>query len=358
MNEWTTRPGHAGLPSIAATAAPALAPGLLFHKWHAYDPETQNGKPIPGTVTFDTKDSRLLHLERVAEAVNGVAGSGAYRDWFSRYQGGLRGLGCAEPDRLRARTLWRLVVGTATNPALETGLTLHPLLGVPYLPGSAVKGLAHHVAEAELAERLGVPLEEPPDDETMPPAPPTEEGALTKLLDAAARVRAVFGSLVVDRATDSRSGRPRGPHTGVSVLRAWQRDREALAPAVRSQIRDLLEPTGGAVCFYDAVPVPGSAEAVAEVDVMTPHYPDYYSSKGGSPPSDDQDPRPVTFLAVAPGVELAFPFRVRRTPALAERLTSEQAAELAERWLLHGLTTWGAGAKTAAGYGYFERTGG
>jgi CRISPR/Cas system CMR subunit Cmr6 (Cas7 group RAMP superfamily) len=39
-------------------------------------------------------------------------------------------------------------------------------------------------------------------------------------------------------------------------------------------------------------------------------------------------------------------------------MSVSQGQEAAQRWLVHGLTTWGAGAKTAAGYGYFERTGG
>lgn len=91
---------------------------------------------------------------------------------------------------------------------------------------------------------------------------------------------------------------------------------------------------------------------------MTPHYPDYYRSEGTSPPSDDQDPTPVTFLAVAPGVDLVFPSRMRGTPSLLETMTLGEAAGAADRWLVHGLATWGAGAKTAAGYGYFERVGG
>jgi hypothetical protein len=69
-------------------------------------------------------------------------------------------------------------------------------------------------------------------------------------------------------------------------------------------------------------------------------------SRAKHPPSDDQDPTTVYFLAVKPGATLAFPFRV-----------DADAAAFAPRvrpWLKQGLDTWGAGAKTTAGYGYFS----
>jgi CRISPR-associated protein Cmr6 len=52
--------------------------------------------------------------------------------------------------RFRARTDWRLVVGLAGPSPLETNLTLHQLYGVPYLPGSGLKGLARSAARADL----------------------------------------------------------------------------------------------------------------------------------------------------------------------------------------------------------------
>ena len=50
---------------------------------------------------------------------------------------------------MAATTLWRLVAGFVTSPALESGLVLHPLYGF-CLPGSTVRGLVRQVAEMEL----------------------------------------------------------------------------------------------------------------------------------------------------------------------------------------------------------------
>ena len=61
-------------------------------------------------------------------------------------------------DSLRASGLWtvrcldltthtRLVAGLGYKGALETGLTLHPLYGFPYLPGTSVKGVTRAWAQ-------------------------------------------------------------------------------------------------------------------------------------------------------------------------------------------------------------------
>lgn len=42
---------------------------------------------------------------------------------------------------LRARTAWRLVSGLGNGHPLETGFVWHRILGVPFLPGSSVKGM-------------------------------------------------------------------------------------------------------------------------------------------------------------------------------------------------------------------------
>jgi CRISPR-associated protein Cmr6 len=44
----------------------------------------------------------------------------------------------------------RLIIGLGGTSVIETGMTLHPLYGFPYLPGSGLKGLAR--AYAEIAE--------------------------------------------------------------------------------------------------------------------------------------------------------------------------------------------------------------
>jgi CRISPR-associated protein Cmr6 len=101
------------------------------------------------------------------------------------------------------------------------------------------------------------------------------------------------------------------------------------------------ETAGGAI-FFDAIPLDVPA---LDLDVMTPHFPDYYQSES-KPPSDDQNPVPIPFLTVKPGVRFAFAIGWRGKP-------NPKAHRLATEWLQKGLEQLGAGAKTAAGYGYF-----
>ncbi len=78
------------------------------------------------------------------------------------------------------------------------------------------------------------------------------------------------------------------------------------------------------------------------------------SLKNGSLVSGD--PNPVYFLAVAPGKTFEFRFRWRafRGDPAGGSPEKAEGLERARRWLKEGLDLWGAGGKTAAGYGYFD----
>jgi CRISPR/Cas system CMR subunit Cmr6 (Cas7 group RAMP superfamily) len=100
----------------------------------------------------------------------------------------------------------------------------------------------------------------------------------------------------------------------------------------------------GTVRFLDAIPA-GSPVTVA-VDVLTPHVKPYYdtaaagSGRAALPPAEYHDPVPVHFLTV--------------TGAFAVDLAGLGAkdVEQAAGWLTEAGDQIGAGAKTAAGYGY------
>jgi len=49
----------------------------------------------------------------------------------------------------------RLIIGLGGTSVIETGMTLHPLYGFPYLPGSGLKGLARAYAEIAAEPRPG-----------------------------------------------------------------------------------------------------------------------------------------------------------------------------------------------------------
>ncbi|MDN5936705.1 MAG: type III-B CRISPR module RAMP protein Cmr6, partial [Nitrosospira sp.] len=108
----------------------------------------------------------------------------------------------------------------------------------------------------------------------------------------------------------------------------------------------------GALLFWDAFPVlPRNSEALAP-DVMTPHQTHYY--RDGQPPHDSGQPNPILFVTIPPGAQ--FEFYVGCKPALLKPELAENnrwqtllqgAFEYAFDWL-------GFGAKTAVGYGQME----
>ncbi|RTI48159.1 type III-B CRISPR module RAMP protein Cmr6 [Thermus scotoductus] len=70
-----------------------------------------------------------------------------YKAFFQRYREALEAVGA---ELRTAHTLGRLVVGLGGEGVLETSITLHRTYGVPYIPGSALKGLASRFAHLYL----------------------------------------------------------------------------------------------------------------------------------------------------------------------------------------------------------------
>jgi hypothetical protein len=83
-----------------------------------------------------------------------------------------------------------------------------------------------------------------------------------------------------------------------------------------------------------------------ELDVVTCHHRDYYDGKRPTA-TDTEAPVPVVFPAVAPGHVFTFAMRKLRT-------ASDEDLQRARTWLQTGLQAFGLGAKTSAGYGWFN----
>ncbi len=105
----------------------------------------------------------------------------------------------------------------------------------------------------------------------------------------------------------------------------------------------------GSLIVFDAIPV---TKPTLELDIMNPHYGDYYSKKivkgQAVAPADYLSPNPIFFITVAPDVPFNFALAPRPGSGTQEDLT------MGFDLLKEALTNLGAGAKTAVGYGYFK----
>lgn len=183
------------------------------------------------------------------------------------------------------QTTGRLIVGLGSENVLETGLRLHHTYGVPLIPGSALKGVAAHYCHEIWGQRH------------LP-------------------------------SSDENNRQFRRGEKGHSLLFGTTAD-------------------GGVVTFHDAWITPGSlSDGALRLDVMTPHHPDWQAKK--VPPTDFDNPRPVTFLSVSGTfqVRLSWCGPVQTPPDRAQAWI-----RLAMDLLREALAERGIGGKTSSGYG-------
>jgi len=128
------------------------------------------------------------------------------------------------------------------------------------------------------------------------------------------------------------------------VLGAPRRD-VPLPPAGLGDQGKPPEPAKGTVCFLDAIP--DEQPVAVEADVFTPHVKPYYDGMarpGGTdvPPAEYHNPVPLTFLTVCGAYVVDLYGK------------SDKDVRFAADWLMRAGDELGAGAKTAAGYGYLS----
>jgi CRISPR-associated protein Cmr6 len=113
--------------SLQAIAAPAAEhAGLWLDRFLPALPE--RGKAL----------ERSPQADHIADAAR-IREPAIYRPAFARWERGLRDAGAS----LRAGVVeGRMVVGLGAESVLETAVTVHRAYGVPYIPGSALKGAA------------------------------------------------------------------------------------------------------------------------------------------------------------------------------------------------------------------------
>lgn len=252
-----------------------------------------------------------------------------------------------------------MVVGLGGESVLETAISLHPISGLPYIPGSALKGITRAYALFSIAEQLGVPV--------------LQGDALLDFLSAKKNKKDIKTPLDLLDDLLAMPHLPAVPKTTEKEQKAWEdklkdfndnkpyiEEKQTLsAEAIDANTDARLfrlafgsQSRAGLCIFFDAVLSGLPRSQLFEVDVMTPHYPDYYSSEGKEAPSDDQGPNPIQFITVAEGTRFGFAFDIQ-----PKQLSGEDTQALTEavaNWLQSGVSELGAGAKTHAGYGLFR----
>ena len=205
---------------------------------------------------------------------------------------------------LDGRSVAPFTTGLGNEHPLENGFAFLNPYGLPYLPGSGVKGVlrraARELAKGEWGDTQGW------------------SDTLSYALQIDPRTRVTMSAIDVLFGRETESG-----------------DREHVR---------------GALSFWDVVPrIEGDA---LQVDVMTPHQTHYYQQADS--PHESGQPNPINFLTVPPGS--GFTFHVACDRAFLRRLAPDLAG--GDRWqalldaaFAHAFRWVGFGAKTAVGYG-------
>ena len=193
---------------------PQFAPhaGLWFDKYLAEQKKKVEQKDEAEKKEKKKEDPFVKHIRQTGE----IEEPPVYNDFFNRWRDEMEKAGAVLRE---AQVIGRLAAGLGGETVIETGLTLHQTYGVPYIPGSSLKGAARAYAIANLTGAW------------------VENGAA---------FRTLFGGLAIS------SGQ-----TPEEKARA------------------------GIVVFHDALPLPGSF--TIHNDVMTVHHPDYYQGNDSPP---------------------------------------------------------------------------
>ncbi len=201
----------------------------------------------------------------------------------------------------------RLMVNMAGGVIENAGICLDRCFGLPLIPGSAVKGIARAQALWEIKE--------------------SPAAGKPKLLSTA---MAVFGYGKTD------IGR-RGAWT-------WAAGEQVVHEVVAAFGAEHFK---GCACFLPAYP---TTPPTLVVDMVNPHYPEYYRGRRATA-TDDEGPLPNYFPAVAAGSAFGFAVLLNRVP---QGFEAGVLLDAAKGWIERAITQKGVGAKTAAGYGWFQ----
>jgi CRISPR-associated protein Cmr6 len=294
----------------------------------------------------DTKDDSKLKADGLQAVLSAFerADKKLLEEWNRRWEQTIR---AAEAEAFPMQTDWRLIAGLGKKGSLEVGFTFHRY-GFPYLPGSSLKGLARAYGLLEIALMLEAVIKAKNEKDPI--------SKLDKVLS------------LEDNKKYNDAIQNYDPNSDVLDIANGYR-----------QIFGTTETAGKAI-FFDAIPS-AKFPLRLELDIMNPHYPDYYKDMGVKEPREYptnwQSPIPVQFLTVASNSVFRFAIGWRNSYTdkqensekkqvtwigwfKGEQVKKEASPnsprmiKLARRWLQGGLIDLGVGGKTSAGYGYFK----
>ncbi|QDA31655.1 type III-B CRISPR module RAMP protein Cmr6 [Thermococcus indicus] len=242
-----------------------------------------------------------------------------YKDYFRLYEMFVNSIG-AEKEILASRT--RLVVGLGDESVYETSIRLLRNYGVPYIPGSALKGITRAWATEMMAELLD-----------------GAGGFSGDFYERAGQVQKFLSEGKAGKFPENSEVTPSGEiEEFVNTVGVGNSPRR-----IAEKLVELFGTTKnrGKAIFLDALPVPpGRGDwHLFEWDIMNPHYGPYYQR--GEPPGDWHSPVPVIFLTVK-----------AKTPFLFG--VAGEMKETAWELLKLAIENHGVGAKTTLGYGRFN----
>ncbi len=336
--------------ALRATSAPKASNfGLLFHRFIDY-PNYANAKTSGMAWELRGKDKAKLwnDLLKGATHIFSQEHMRELHDALRERRELLEKACCArfKPAGVKAFTLeieWRLAMGLSTGSALDTGMSLHRVYGVPWIASSAIKGATRSYALEMMANMLDLPRLTPEE---------IKKRRQSKDIESRLTLWERLENLLLGSAEDFKQGWP-GLVQSSKLPRVCESAEELTSAAgdldsIATKFRKIFgtPQDQGRVVFFDAMPESlvvenkSGKKPLLELDIINPHYSDYYRD-GRSPPADYLAPIPVNFLTVRGGARFRF--------LLASH--SSTLAKTARDWLKAAAQDIGMGAKTMAGYG-------
>lgn len=246
------------------------------------------------------------------------------------------------------------VTGVGLEHPLENGFSFLTPYGLPYLPGSGVKGVVRRAAE-ELAlfepDPLGWNLVRVwwlfGFDENSAFFQNGRHGAAL-LAEERAHWREAYLQAVA-RCPEEETAPLIGLLPDRVDRETWKgRGQEFLVRLADDRELRRKVHLRGSLGFWDVFPEPAGRKL--RVDIMNPHFGHYYQAAHPKPPGDWGSPNPIFFLTIPPGSRFHFSAESVPTVSLPAPVSAfaatgvEGALDFAFKWL-------GFGAKTSLGYG-------